>query len=141
MTQNRIQFSPSLLIRLLVFLGGFSSFLFGQHDRERNAFRYLAEDKVEQAYHELKNGKKHTDPGEKGFISTLCLLLEGKVEKALESARDAVRLGLPFERLLAEPREWLAPLRDHSDFKKWKIKVSPSVILHGPMLGRITNTR
>ena len=140
MIQNRIQFSPSLFFSFLVFLGVFNSFLFGQHDRERNAFRYLAEDKVEKAYHELKNGKKHTDPREKGFISTLCLLREGKVEKALESAQDAVRLGLPFERLLAEPREWLAPLREHPDFKKWKIKVSPSPILHGPMLGRITDT-
>ena len=55
MIQNRIQFSPSLFFSFLVFLGVFSSFLLGQHDRERNAFRYLAEDKVEKAYHELKN--------------------------------------------------------------------------------------
>ena len=96
MTQNKIQFSPFLFISILVFLGVFNSFLSGQHDRERNAFRYLAEDKIEKAYHELKNGKKHTDPAEKGFISTLCLLREGKLEKALESARDAIRLGLPF---------------------------------------------
>ena len=140
MTQNRINFSPYLFIRILIFLGLFTSFIFGQHDRERNAFRYLAEDKIEKAYHELKNGKKHTDPAEKGFISTLCLLHEGKVEQALDSARDAVRLGLPFERLLAEPREWLGPLREHTDFKKWKRTVSPSPILHGPMLGRVTDT-
>ena len=127
MTQNRINFSPYLFIRILIFLGLFTSFIFGQHDRERNAFRYLAEDKIEKAYHELKNGKKHTDPAEKGFISTLCLLHEGKVEQALDSARDAVRLGLPFERLLAEPREWLGPLREHTDFKKWKRTVSPNI--------------
>ena len=30
--------------------------LWSQHDRERNAFRYLAEGKVEKAYFELKNG-------------------------------------------------------------------------------------
>jgi hypothetical protein len=54
-----------------------------QHDRERNAFRHLAESNVEKAYFELRNGKKHTDPAEKGFISTLCLLQEGKVGEAL----------------------------------------------------------
>ena len=110
--------------------------LLGQHDRERNAFRYLAEDKVEKAYFELKNGKKHTDPAEKAFISTLCLLKEEKVKQALVMARKAVKEGLPFERFLGEPREWLKPLRDMKDFRRWQESLNPSVLLHGPMVGR-----
>ena len=95
-------------------------FSFGQHDRERNAFRHLAEGKVEKAYFELKHGKKHTDPAEKAFISTLCLLKEGKKNQALAMARQAVEKGLPFDRFLSEPRQWLLPLRELTAFKKWK---------------------
>ena len=65
-----------------------ASIIFAQHDRERNAFRFLAENKVEKAYFELKNGKKHTDPAEKAFISTLCLLRENKNDQALEMAKN-----------------------------------------------------
>ena len=124
----------------LVILIFFSSFLSGQHDRERNAFRYLAEDKLDKAYFELKNGKKHTDPAEKAFISTLCLLKEDKVKKALAMAKHAVELGLSFERFLAEPRSWLMPLHNDPDFQKWKESLNPSLLVHGPMLGQITDS-
>ena len=129
-----------LLCFILGLMGFLNSLSLAQHDRERNAFRYLAEDKIDQAYHELKNGKKHTDPAEKNFISILCLLHEGRIDKALGIAQEAVRDGLPFERLLSEPREWLAPLREYPAFIKWKKEVSPSPLLHGPMLGRVTDT-
>ena len=112
---------------------------FAQHDRERNAFRFLAENKVEKAYFELKNGKKHTDPAEKAFISSLCLLKEAKTREALVMAKKAVALGLPFERLLTEPREWLAPLRRLPAFQIWKNQMQPSIIIHGPMLGQVTD--
>ena len=111
-----------------------------QHDRERNAFRYLAEDKVEKAYFELKNGKKHTDPAEKAFISTLCLLKEDKINVALTMAEKAVELGLPFERFLTEPRDWLAPFAKASNFSKWKNQMQPSLdLIHGPMVGQVTD--
>ena len=53
-------------LSFLFVLSGY--FSFGQHDRERNAFRHLAEGKVEKAYFELKNGKKHTDPAETKWV-------------------------------------------------------------------------
>ena len=110
--------------------------LSAQHDRERNAFRYLAEDKVEKAYFELKNGKKHTDPAEKAFISTLCLLKEDKINAALTMAKRAVELGLPFERFLTEPRDWLAPLRKLPAFQKWKNQMEPSLLFMVQWLDR-----
>lgn len=111
-----------------------------QHDRERNALRYLAEGKIAEAYHELKHGKNSSGPAEEGFLATLCLLREGKTKKAYATARQAVRDGLPFERLLAEPRQWLAPLRRDSDFRKWKALVQPSSLVHGPMIGQVTDS-
>ena len=113
--------------------------LSAQHDRERNAFRFLAEDKVDKAYFELKNGKKHTDPAEKAFISTLCLLKEGKTQEALTMAKKAVEIGLPFERFLTEPREWLASLRKLPAFQEWNNQMQPSLLIHGPMLGQVTD--
>ena len=124
-------------LSFLFVLSGY--FCFGQHDRERNAFRHLAEGKVEKAYFELKNGKKHTDPAEKAFISTLCLLKEEKVEQALMMARKAVKEGLPFERFLGEPREWLKPLREMKEFSRWETSLNPSALLHGPMVGQVTD--
>ena len=118
----------------------FAGLCFGQHDRERNAFRHLAEGEIEKAYEELKNGEKHTDPAEMGFLSTLCLLKEGKTGQALKMAKESVRLGLPFGRFLAEPLDWLDPLRNHPGFKKWKSEINPSPLVHGPMLGQVTDT-
>jgi alkaline phosphatase D len=117
-----------------------STFLSAQHDRERNAFRQLAEGKVEKAYFELKTGKKHSDPAEKAFISTLCLLKEGNDKQALSMAKQAVEIGLPFERFLAEPREWLKPLRESKGFQLWKKAVDPSLIIHGPMVGQVSDS-
>ena len=114
--------------------------LWSQHDRERNAFRYLAEGKVEKAYFELKNGKKHTDPAEKAFISTLCLVKEGRTQAAFIMAQKAVGLGLPFERFLTEPRKWQVPLRELNEFQNWKDKIQPSLLIHGPMVGQVTDS-
>jgi alkaline phosphatase D len=112
----------------------------GQHDRERNAYRYLAEGKVEKARNELENGKKHFDPAEKAFISTLCFLEEGKVKDALAMAREAVEKGLPFERFLAEPHAMLSPLWKNQEFVEWKKERNPSLLLHGPMIGQVTDS-
>ena len=129
----QLRFAWFIIVSIL--MGSLSA----QHDRERNAFRYLAEDKVEKAYFELKNGKKHTDPAEKAFISTLCLLKEDKINAALTMAKKAVAMGLPFERFLTEPRYWLAPLRKLPAFQKWKNQMQPSLLIHGPMVGQVTD--
>ncbi len=133
----RIYFCSSLSL-FIIFVFSLSNLL-AQHDRERNAFRYLAEGKLDKAYFELKNGKKHTDPAEKAFISTLCLLEEKKVKEAFKMAQLAVELGLPFERFVTEPREWLVPLHKFQAFQKWKDKMNPSLLVHGPMLGQVTD--
>ncbi len=135
MLRFSFSFAWSNLLSLGLFFATFSQ---GQHDRERNAFRFLAEGELDQAYAELRNGKKHSDPAEQAFIETLCLLKEGRPEKAFEMAKQAVRLGLPFERFLVEPREWLQPLRRLSDFQNWKREIQPSPLVHGPMVGQVT---
>ena len=53
-------------------------------------------------------------------------------------ARQAVEKGLPFDRFLSEPRQWLLPLRELTAFKKWKGQINPSRLIHGPMVGQVT---
>jgi len=135
----KINILHTIFFKFSIFISLLLPELFSQHDRERNAFRYLAEGKIEKAYFELKNGKKHTDPAEKAFISTLCLLKEQKFQEALAMARKAVKDGLPFERFLAEPRDWLKPLREMPEFTRWQETLNPSVLIHGPMVGQVTD--
>jgi alkaline phosphatase D len=54
------------------------------------------------------------------------------VEKALED-------GLPFSRFVAGPRDLLKPLTDRAEFKEL-IQKHGTELLHGPMLGCVTDT-
>ena len=54
--------------------------------------------------------------------------------------KNAVELGLVFEPFLAEPRDWLQSAVRTFGFKKWKKEVAPSVLIHGPMIGQVTDT-
>lgn len=63
--------------------------------------------------------------------------LQGDDAQALQHAKVAVEKGLPFERLLAGPREAFAPLYQNEEFKAWAARESKSLI-HGPMLGHVT---
>lgn len=70
---------------------------------------------------------------------TLAMLhsLQGDGQKAMEHAMAAVEGGLPFERILAGPRDAFQALYQTGDFLKWKEEQSKH-LLHGPMLGHIT---
>ena len=78
----------------------------------------------EKAYFELKNGKKHTDPAEKAFISTLRLLRENKNDQALEMAKMRLNL-VCLSNGLAEPRDWMQSLHELSGLRNGKKKLLP----------------
>jgi len=59
-------------------------------------------------------------------------------EKAMVCISRAVDAGLPFERFLAGPRDLLRPLADTPEFKQFAAK-HPVELLHGPMLGCVTD--
>jgi len=65
-----------------------------------------------------------------------------QIDKAAEAMARAVEVGVPFERFIAGPRDLLAPLTSSDAFKKYAAsrKGKSDVILHGPMLGSMTDT-
>jgi alkaline phosphatase D len=47
---------------------------------------------------------------------------------------------MPFERLVAGPRDVLAPLYETDDFGGWQQKYKPGSLIHGPMVGSVTDS-
>lgn len=74
------------------------------------------------------------------FALTLIHAQQKDTAKALASARAALDKGLPIERFLAGPREILDPLVASDAFKDL-LKPHPVTLVHGPMLGRVTDTQ
>jgi alkaline phosphatase D len=62
----------------------------------------------------------------------------GNLEAANITVKRAVDAGLPFTRFLAGPRDILKPLTSSAGFKKIAVDYDIS-LLHGPMLGRLTD--
>ncbi len=62
----------------------------------------------------------------------------GNLDEAMETVKQAVEAGLPFERFLAGPRKSLEPLTATDQFKKYAEKHG-SQLIHGPMLGCLTD--
>jgi alkaline phosphatase D len=64
----------------------------------------------------------------------------GAVDVALRHAREALDAGLPPGRFQAGPRELLAPLRQASGFSALIDQRGGSDIVHGPLLGAVSDT-
>ena len=87
----RIFFNSSLSL-FIIFVLSLSNLL-SQHDRERNAFRYLAEGKLDKAYFELKMERNILTLLEKLSFQHY-VYWKKKVKEAFEMAQLAVELGL-----------------------------------------------
>ena len=61
------------------------------------------------------------------------------ISGAMKTMKLAVNLGLPFSRFLAGPRDLLKPLTATDDFKKYSAEHNTSELIHGPMLGCLTD--
>jgi alkaline phosphatase D len=64
---------------------------------------------------------------------------QGKVPEAIEHLRQVLEMGFPAERFLAGPRGLLEPLLNSDDFRKL-IEGRYQRLLHGPMLGAVTDS-
>lgn len=111
-----------------------------QHDPGRNAVRLLSDGKLKEAGVELKKAKvpknlKHLGQAEQDFVLAMIACKKGNTPLALSHAKAAVKWGLPFERLLAGPRDVLAHLYASEEFKIWSKTRNTPILLHGPMLG------
>jgi len=109
-----------------------------QHDPQRNATRLIAKGNFAAARTELGKG----EPGEPEthFVAMMAAAKQGRIEEAVERMRQAVAAGLPFERLVAGPRDVLRPLYTSDGYRKLAAQQRPSALLHGPMLGDVTDT-
>lgn len=107
-----------------------------QHDPQRNAIRHIAAGELKKAAAELK--KANADDSETKFVEMISLLKQGETAAAIDSARLALAAGLPFERLVAGPREALGPLYESDAWPDLVAKYGERVLLHGPMLGTVT---
>ncbi|MHC4625019.1 MAG: tetratricopeptide repeat protein, partial [Planctomycetota bacterium] len=73
------------------------------------------------------------------FTLTVARCAQKDYVAAAETMKKAVEAGLPFERFLAGPRGMLKPLRQTEQFQKLIKQCKPQLI-HGPMLGCVTDT-
>ena len=81
----------------------------------------------------------HADDLEAMFVLTIAYCNLNEIEMAWSTANTAIKKGLLLERFLAGPRELLKPLYTHREFQKL-VKKKGILLLHGPMLGAITET-
>jgi alkaline phosphatase D len=81
-------------------------------------------------------------PGDLESLYGLAVAYAQKADtaRAMEYVKQALDAGLPFSRFLAGPRELLKPLTDRSDFQELAREHAVE-LLHGPMLGCVTDRR
>ncbi|WP_419194903.1 alkaline phosphatase D family protein [Novipirellula herctigrandis] len=127
---------------LLIFVA-LSGHAFAQHDPGRNAVRLLAEDQFDEAIELVgKEPRKQNSPiseSDRCFVLAMIACRQGDLDEAFDLVQQAINQGLPMERLLAGPREFLEPLASHPPYIEW-IASKKKRLLHGPMLGSITDT-
>lgn len=82
----------------------------------------------------------HPEDLESFYILAVAYAQKGGIDKSLSYARQAVRLGMPLERFLAGPRDLLEPLTEDAEFKEMAAEHGRQ-LLHGPMLGCMTDTQ
>lgn len=75
------------------------------------------------------------DP-ETHYTLAVAYTLDKELDKAMGHVLQSLKYGLTFDRYLAGPREWLAPLVRSRDFQE--LLDQPHPIVHGPMLGNFT---
>jgi alkaline phosphatase D len=115
----------------------FSSLVAAQHDRERNAVQHVASGNFDKALAELEKGEEPTS--ETHFVRMLVALGQQKVDTAILHAQAALDAGLPFGRLVAGPRDQLAPIYATPQYRQWARQNASLRLLHGPMLGSVTS--
>jgi len=72
------------------------------------------------------------------FNLAVSLAHQNRIDEAMQKVKQSVELGLPFGRYLAGPREILKPLSESDLFKEYALNFDTPV-LHGPMVGRVTD--
>ena len=127
-------FVPCLL-SLGVMAAGICS---AQHDPQRNATIEIAKGDFGKLDKVLK--KAEADDPETRFVKMMAALAQDDTATAVTEAEAAMKAGLSFDRLQAGPWDLLSKLRTTPEFKKWAAKHGGTKLLHGPMLGAVTDS-
>lgn len=128
-----------LLFTLIIFLFTFSGQ--AQSDQYKRLHRDIMADlhdgNIEQGITSLQAmlEKDANDP-ETHYTLAVAYTMDNQRRKAMDHVLLSLKNGLPFDRYLAGPREWLRPLLESRDFQQL-MQGEPS-LLHGPMLGNFT---
>ncbi|MCX6168474.1 MAG: alkaline phosphatase D family protein [Ignavibacteriales bacterium] len=72
------------------------------------------------------------------FNLVVALTQQNKIDEAVQTVKKAVDMGLPLGRFFAGPRDLLKPLVESEAFKKYAAPFNLNII-HGPMLGQVTD--
>ena len=113
-------------------------FAVAQHDRQRNATQGIAAGDFKKVEKELT--KADDDDPETHFVRMMLALKQGDTASAVKWAGAALDAGLPFARLVAGPRDLLAPLYQADAYKTWAAEYGEPALLHGPMVGSVTDS-
>ncbi|MFV2069493.1 MAG: alkaline phosphatase D family protein, partial [Pirellulales bacterium] len=81
---------------------------------------------------------KNRADGEALFTLTIAYCQMGQPQQARTTMQKALATGLPLARYLAGPRELLRPLTESDAFQRY-LADHPVDLLHGPMLGNVTD--
>ena len=109
---------------------------FAQHDPQRNATRLIATGRYGRAEEVLAKAK--ADAAETHFVMMMSALKQGRLDEGIRRARRALAAGMPFGRLVAGPRDVLAPLYETEAYKTLEVRHRRPSLVHGPMLGDVT---
>ena len=82
---------------------------------------------------------KHPKDLESMYGLVVAYTQKNNITTAMAYLEKAIDEGLPFSRFLAGPRDLLKPLTDSAEFKELAQKYRTE-LLHGPMLGCVTDT-
>lgn len=111
----------------------------GWKEGRRNMVQ-IHDGKVDGAIEDLrKRLEKHPNHGEVLFALAVAYAHKGDSTSALASTRKALDAGLPFERFRAGPRDIVSPLTDLAEFQRLAAQ-HPAELLHGPMVGSVTES-
>ena len=102
------------------------------------ALRYLLLDRDADARSFLNDYlDEHPDDAETHFLLGLLDVHAGAPQAAIGAFQQAIENGLPDERLVAGPRELLAPVREEPLLQR-TFRAHTTVPVHGPLLGHTT---
>ena len=127
---------PILAVSILLHSANHCS---AQHDPQRDATRFVAAGQFDKVDEEL--APADAEEPETHFVRMMSSLRQGNVADAIGHARTSLEKGLPFDRLIAGPRDVLASLYETEEFKVWRQEYKPGALIHGPMVGSVTDSQ